>query len=174
MPSNAVVLNNNGTYTTVRLDDKISAPIITNPTTTTETVVARWQLPANFITSGFAMLTKASLLSAGTGTVIWRMRIGTAGTTADTLVCTLTTSAAQVVNARGTVDFNIYAQSATVLSSSGYAIMQAAVLGTVTGAQTNVTIVPTNALFISITATISVAAANIVTGAGIYLDAYFF
>lgn len=145
---------------------KIPPPTLTNPTTTAETVVARWTLPANFTTAGLSLLARASLLSAGTGTVIWRLRIGGAGTTADTLVTQLTTSAAQVANARGNVFFNIYTPSTTQMNASGYAIMQAAVLGHITGAVVNATVVPTAPIFISITAQISVAAANVLTGAG--------
>jgi hypothetical protein len=146
---------------------KITAPTLANPTTTTETVVASWTLPANFLSPNMAMLANASLLSAGTGTVIWRLRIGATGTTANTLVTQLTTSAAQVANARGTVFFNIYTPSANTINASGHAIMQNAILGHVTGGVVNATVVPTAPIFISITAQISVAAANVITGGGI-------
>jgi hypothetical protein len=146
---------------------KIPPPTLTNPTTTTETVVALWALPANYLRVHLGMLANASILSAGTGTVIWRLRIGAAGTTADTLVTQLTTSAAQVANARGNVFFNIYAPSATTMNASGYSIMQNAILGHITGAVVNATIVPTNSIFISITAQISVASANVITGGGL-------
>jgi hypothetical protein len=145
---------------------KIPPPTLTNPTTNVETVVSRWTLPANFVSAGLSLLASASLLSAGTGTVIWRLRIGAAGTTADTLVTQLTTSAAQVANARGNVFFSIYAPNTTTMTASGYAIMQAAVLGHITGSVVNATLVPTAPIFISITAQISVAAANVLTGAG--------
>jgi hypothetical protein len=149
---------------------KIPSPTLTNPTTTAETVVARWTLPAKYLTAGLGMLANASLLSAGTGTVIWRLRIGAAGTVADTLVATLTTSAAQVANARGNVFFNVYAANTTTMSASGYSIMQNSILGHVTGAVVNATVVPTAPIFISITAQISIAAANVISGAGININ----
>lgn len=166
-----IVLNPNGSRTTVFIPDRIAAPVLTNPTTIAETVVLRGSLPANFLEVGMSLLAKANMMSAGTGTVTWRMRIGAAGTTADTLVATLTTSAAQVANARGTVAFSVFASATTTLSSSGFAIMSGLVLGTVTGAIVNATVVPTGVVFISITAQISVAAANVITGGGLFLDA---
>jgi hypothetical protein len=168
--ANVIVLNSNGTKSTLSIADKVPPPLLTNPTAITETVVARWTLPANYLLAGLSMLTNASLLSAGTGTVIWRLRIGAAGTTADTLVTQLTTSAAQVANARGNVFFNIYAPSSTTMNASGYSIMQNALLGHVTGALVNATVVPTAPIFISITAQLSVASANVITGAGISVN----
>jgi hypothetical protein len=149
---------------------KIIAPVLANPTATSETVVAKFTLPSNYLTAGLGMLVNASLLSAGTGTVIWRLRIGSVGTTADTLVTTITTSAAQVANARGTVFFNIYTPSTTTMNASGHSIMQNAILGMVTGALVNATVVPTSPIFISITAQLSVASANVITGAGIQVN----
>jgi hypothetical protein len=146
---------------------KIPPPTLTNPTTTAETVLVRWTLPANFLSAGMAILANASLLSAGTGTVIWRLRVGSAGTVADTLVCQLTTSVAQLANARGSVFFNIYVPSITNINASGHAIMQNAILGHLTGSVVNATVVPTAPIFLSVTAQISVAAANVITGAGI-------
>ena len=147
--------------------NKIPPPALTNPTTITETVVARWALPANYLSVGLALLANASYLSGGLGTVTWRLRIGAAGTTADTLVTQLTTSAAQVANARGSVFFNIYTPTSTTVNASGHAIMQNAILGHVTGGVVNAIIVPTAPIFISITATVSIASANGITGGGI-------
>jgi hypothetical protein len=149
---------------------KIQPPTLTNPTTTAETVVARWTLPANYLSAGLALLANASYLSASTGTVIWRLRIGAAGTTADNLVCQLTTSAIQVINARGNVSFRIYAPNTTTMNASGYSIMQNAILGHVTGAVVNARVVPTAPIYISITAQVSVASANVITGAGINVN----
>jgi hypothetical protein len=165
-----IVLNANGTKSTLTVADKIPAPTLANPTTNAETVVVRWTLPANYLSKGLGFLANAALKSAGTGTVIWRLRIGAAGTVADTLVCQLTTSAAQVTNARGNVFFNVYAPALTSMTASGYAIMQNAILGHVTGAVVNATVVPTAPIYISITAQVSVASANVITGAGINVN----
>lgn len=167
MAKNIIILNDNGTYTMTSIQDKIPAPILTNPTTVAETVVARWQLPANYISTGLSLRVNAAFLSAANGTVIWRLRIGLLGTVADTLVTQLTTSGAQIINARGNVYFNLYIPTPTIVNASGYAVMQNAFLGHLTGGIVNATVVPSAPIFINITAQISVAAANVISGAGI-------
>ena len=59
MAKNIIILNDNGTYTMTSIQDKIPAPILTNPTTVAETVVARWQLPANYISTGLSLRVNA-------------------------------------------------------------------------------------------------------------------
>ena len=143
----------------------LAAPVITNPTGTTETVVARWAIPANVITANGSFKAAVRLNCAGTGTVAWKLRVGAAGTTADTLISTLTTSAAQVANAQGMAEFIVHFPTTTSAQGGGFAIMQAVVLGVVTGVQPTATIVPTGVVYVSVTATISAAAANTITAA---------
>lgn len=148
---------------------KIPPPLLTNPTTTSETIVVRWQVPANFLSVGMSMLARASYYSAGTGTVLWRLRIGASGTISDTIAATLSLSAAQAINSRGNVNFNIYTPLTNVntITASGFAVMGSAVLFHSATAIVNPTIVPTSPIFISITATVSVSAANVIVGAGL-------
>ena len=147
------------------LPTSLSAPVITNPTTTAETVVARWAIPANTITAGESFKANVRLHSAGTGTVTWKLHVGSAGTIADTLISTLTTSAAQVANAQGHAEFVVHFPTTTTARGGGYSLMQAVALGVVTGAQTTATIVPTGVVYVSVTATVSLAAANVITAA---------
>lgn len=144
---------------------RIGPPTIANATTTTETIVAKWILPANFLLAGDSIRARVLHQSAGTGTLIYRARIGALGTTADGLLATLTTSAAQVANAQGTADFQVYFPATTTATGSGFAIQQAAALGTITGAGANVTVVPANVIHLSITVQCSAAAANVTRGA---------
>lgn len=144
---------------------RIGPPVLANATTTTETVVARFAIPANFLVAGDSIRVRVLHQSAGTGTLIYRARIGAAGTIADGLLAQLTTSAAQVANAQGTADFVVYFPNTTTATGSGFAIQQAAALGTVTGAGANVTISNAAAVQLSITVQCSAAAANVTRGA---------
>lgn len=144
---------------------RIGPPTIANATTTTETVVAKWIIPPNFLLAGDSIRCRVNHQSAGTGTLIYRLRIGANGTTADGLAATLTTSAAQVANAQGAADFTIYFPNTTTANATGFAIQQAAVLGTPTAASANVTVVPTANIHVSITVQCSAAAANVTRGA---------
>ena len=143
----------------------VSKPPLTfvkaNATTTAETVVARWAIPANSIVANSELLIGVRHQSAGTGTLIYRLRCGAAGTTADTLLTTLTTSAAQVANAQGGAQFVVEFPTATTAIGSGFAVQQAAVLGTTTAAGATATIAPAGVVFVSVTVTCSAAAANV-------------
>ena len=145
---------------------RIGPPTIANATTTAETIVARWVLPANFLVAGDSIRAVVMHQSGGTGTLTYRLRVGALGTTADALVAQLTTSAAQAARAQGRADFTVYFPSITTATGSGFAIQQAAVLGTPTAAGANVTVVPANIIHVSITITCSAAsAANVTRGA---------
>lgn len=151
---------------TVRMHPTIGPPTLGNATTTTETIIARWAIPANMVAAGDALNCRALFQAGGTATVAFRLRIGAAGTTADAVAATLTTSAAQVANAQITADFTAYFPSTTQARATGFAIAQAAVLGTPTAANTTLTVSTTATLFVSITATLS--AANTTTTLGAY------
>jgi hypothetical protein len=172
MANSVLSVNTNGSQAIIPINDKIAIPVLANATTTTETVVAKWQLPANFLKAGIGINAYTSFLSGGTGTVIWRLRIGTAGTITDPLACQLTTSAAQVLNSRGGANFSIYASNTTTLNASGFSIMQNSILGQITAAITNLTVVPTATIFISITEQVSVASACITPGASLTVPVY--
>jgi hypothetical protein len=154
-----------GAVTVATARARIGPPTIANATTTTETIVAKWILPANFLLAGDSIRARVLHQSAGTGTLIYRCRIGALGTTADAVLATLTTSAAQAANAQGTADFVVYFPNTTTATGSGFAIQQAAVLGTPTAAGANVTVAPAAAISLSITVQCSAAAANVTRGA---------
>lgn len=144
---------------------RIGPPTIANATSILETVVAKWIIPADFLLAGDSIRALVMHQSAGTGTLIYRLRIGAMGTIADSLLATLTTSAAQVANAQGRADFTVYFPNNTTAMGSGFAVQQAAVLGTVTGAGANVTVVPAAPIHLSITVQCSAAQANVTRGA---------
>jgi hypothetical protein len=133
---------------------------------TTEQIIARWAVPANTFTS--ALDTFSILLGvqcAGAGTFQYRVRIGAAGTTADTQACILTTTAAQVANAyhslvfQGGMNGNL-----TTMRASGMLVAQAVVLGTVTAAATSATVNAANIIHISVTCITSTAQVATVIG----------
>ena len=146
--------------------DAIPNAIITHPTTTTETVVAKWSLPANSVSIGDSFGIKVGYQSGSTGTVAWKIRIGANGTTADTIVTTITTSAAQVANAYGFLEATVMVNTATTMQGNGKAQHVAVVLGTITGVIAKATINTANPIHISVTAVVSVAnAGNKITSA---------
>lgn len=139
--------------------------VLGNATSVTETVVARWAIPANAIEAGDGIDFRVALQSAGNATVIWRLRVGANGTTADTLIAQCTTSAAQAANAQGNYQGHVYFPSTTQAQGSGFAIMQAAVLGTTTAAGVTATIVPTNIVYVNVTVQLSAAQSSVTRAA---------
>jgi len=126
-----------------------------NATTITETVIARWGIPASSITSLSSILARARFQAGGTATSIWRLRIGATGTITDTLLSQCTTSVAQVANSQGSAEFIVEFPTTTSAIGSGFAIMQNAVLGTTTGVGATATIIPTAIVYISVTMQLS-------------------
>jgi hypothetical protein len=139
--------------------DGSSKPALTlvkaNATTITETVIARWAIPANSITALSSILAHVRLQAGGTATSIWRLRVGTTGTITDTLLSQCNTSVAQVANAQGGGEFVVEFPTPTTAIGSGFAIMQNAVLGTSTVAGVTATIVPASIVYVSVTMQLS-------------------
>jgi hypothetical protein len=129
--------------------------------TITETVIARWEIPANSITALSSLIARVRFQSGGTATSIWRLRIGATGTISDTLLAQLNTSAAQVVNSQGGSEFTVEFPTATTAIGSGFAVMQNAVLGTTTGVGATATIIPIATVFLSVTMQLSVINASL-------------
>ena len=147
-------------------NDKPNKVVITHPVTTAETVVASWQQNANTINLNDSWSIDIGYQSGSTGTVAWKIRIGTTGTVSDTLITTITTSAAQVANAYGYLKATVMADTDTTIQGNGTAQHAAAVLGTVTAVIAKATIVRTAPVYISVTCTVSVAnAGNKITSA---------
>lgn len=122
-----------------------------NLVATTETVVARWALPANYLSA--RMMLNLSFLGqvSSTATLTFRVRIGTAGTVADALAGTFTTSAAGVANAPVFGDIRLAVLTATTATVSGAVQLANATLGLLTAAFAPATIAPASALFVSLT-----------------------
>ena len=152
----------------------IGAPTLTNATAVTETVIARWAVPANYVNAGDAFHLKSAVQAGGTGTLIFRVRVGATGTVTDAVAITNTTSAAQAANAQVATDHLLYftANGATgSVRGNGFVIAQAAVLGTPTAANTAVTVNTTAQFFVSLTVVQSVAATLTPLGAALMVDA---
>lgn len=139
---------------------------------TEEQIIARWQIPANTLNN---IQGKAGVLdsfvvgtgvqTAGAGTFIYRLRVGAAGTTADTQVAILTTSAAQVANAYHSIQFQGgFHGNNNAIRANGFGVLQAEVLGTITAAATTATVNPAEIIHVSITVTTSTAQIGTVIG----------
>lgn len=134
------------------------APTLTNNTVaTTEAIVARWSIAANNIASLDNLnLTLAGQVSS-TATLTFRIRFGTAGTTADALLCTFVVSAAGVANAHHLLEAMVSVLSATTATATGSSRLAAGVVGLVTAAFAAATVNLTVANFLSVTLVQSVA-----------------
>ena len=134
-----------------------ASTLTSNLVATTETVVASWALPANYLSArqvlGLAFIGQVS----STATLTFRVRIGTAGTTADALAGTFATSAAGVANAHVLGDIYIAVLTAATATASGQVQLANATLGLLTAAFAAATIAPASALFVSLTLVQSVA-----------------
>ena len=129
-------------------------PVLTNATTTTETVIARWQLPENALAANVAYEIKVGGQVSGTATLIYRVRVGTAGTTADAVAGTFTTSAAGVANAHSFVEAVLYgltAGTAGTCTASGITSLAGAARTMATAAFAAATVNTTQRLFVSVT-----------------------
>jgi hypothetical protein len=80
------------------LRDNPLSPTLTNATTTTETVVARWSVPANEFTANDFWGLKWFGQVASTATLTTRVRVGPLGTIADPLAIAFGVTAAGVLN----------------------------------------------------------------------------
>lgn len=130
------------------------AAALTNGTGTGETVIAQWSLVAGFLSAGRNLRLSAIGQVSSTATLTYRLRIGTAGTTADALVATFATSAAGVANDWTSVEALISCLTAGVTGTAtagGRATLASAVLGIANGAYSAATIDTTAALKVSLT-----------------------
>jgi hypothetical protein len=135
----------------------LAAPVATSGTT--ETLLHKLQVPANSVAVGTVFNLFLEGLSSSTGTLIFRVRAGAAGTVADGQGWISLTSAAQAANQRagfwGTLTVRSIGVSGTVqIECLGHA--QAALLPTVVAAVATVTVNTTAAWFIDMCATCSV------------------
>ncbi len=135
-----------------------SAPTLTNNTVaTTETIVARCSVAANGLVVGDELILKLAGQVSSTATLTFRVRMGTAGTTADALLSTFTVSAAGVANAYHYLDAMIAILSATTATAIGTSQLAAGSVGNVTAAFAAATVNLTVANFISVSLVQSIA-----------------
>lgn len=134
-----------------------AAVLTNNLVATTETIVARWALPANYLTTGAFLDMEIAGQVSSTATLAFRIRIGTAGTVADALAATFATSAAGVANAYVSGNINLAVLTATTFTAGGQILLANASLGLVPAVFAAATIAPANALFISLTLVQSIA-----------------
>jgi hypothetical protein len=135
-----------------------SAATLTNNTAvTTETVVARWSVAANTLQAlDNLKLDLAGQVSA-TATLTFRIRFGTAGTSADALLATFTTSAAGVANAYHSLSALVSVLTSTTATATGTSTLGAGVVGNATAAFAAATVNLAVANFLSVTLVQSVA-----------------
>lgn len=128
-----------------------AATLTANTVATTETVVVRFPVAANVP----AALDNFNLMLAGqvsgTATLTFRIRFGTAGTTADALLCTFTVSAAGVANAYHYLDAMISFLSGTTATATGESMLGAGSVGVATAAFVAATVSLTVANFLTVT-----------------------
>ncbi len=148
----------NGTLWTATRSTAFSAPTLTNNTViTTETIVARWGIPANSVAALDNLLVNLAGQVSSTATLTFRIRFGTAGTTADALLSTFTVSAAGVANAYHYLDAVVSFLSSTTATAAGTSTLAAGVVGNATAAFAAATVNLTVANFLSITLVQSIA-----------------
>ncbi len=133
----------------------LASPVATSGTG--ETLLHRMLIPANQVTNiGSTFRIRLFGISSSTGTLIFRVRVGANGTTADNQAWQSTTSAAQAANTWGGMDVYLTLRSATTLQASGFALATAVVLRQLVGAAATATIAPTANWFIDLDVTCSV------------------
>lgn len=122
----------------------------------TETMLFKVAVPAASAAVGTTYNVYCYGNSSSTGTLIFRVRVGTNGTTADNQVWISTTSAAQVANARAGFLVQVTVRSTTAAIADGCATAGAVVLPTLIGAPATAAIVVANLWYIDVTCTCSV------------------
>lgn len=128
-----------------------------NTVATTETVVAKWALPANYLSSGATLSGNFSGQVSSTATLAFKVRIGIAGTTADAIAATFTTSAAGVANQHIFGAILVSALSSTTMTAAGSIAFGTGNLSLVSAAFASIAADLTTALFVTVTLVQSVA-----------------
>lgn len=132
----------------------LTVTLTNNTVATTETVMARWALSANFLSAGSNLLGAFAGQVSGTAALTFRVRIGTAGTTADALAATFVTSAAGAANQAVYGDLLVScltAGTSGTATAAGMVLFGASPLAVATGGFTAASVNTTAALFVSVT-----------------------
>lgn len=153
---NATSIATANTYdlTTYKSISTLSTAVATSGTT--ETLLNKLLIPTGKAAVGSTYKIRLAGVSSSTGTLIFKVKVGANGTTADNQVWISTTSAAQVANAHAGVDVLVTVRSTTTAIADGFATAGAVVLPTLIGAAATATIATTANWYIDVTATCSV------------------
>lgn len=156
-----------GSFKAPKQDQRI-IPTLANGTGIGEVIVAQWALPAGYLIDDvmYQILMLADVSS--TATLTWRIRCGTAGTTADATVKTFTTTAAGAANVLATNDFKLACLADGVsglLAAAGHVMLGNAIVGPTTGGGAGVSVDTTAALKLSVTLTQSASQTTTVRAA---------
>jgi hypothetical protein len=124
---------------------------------TTEKVLLQMLVPANAAKVGDAFKIRLIGNSSSTGTLIFRVRVGAAGTITDTQTWISTTSAMQAANARAGVDLVLTVRSTGIgtVYTDGNAHAGAAMLPTLIGAPATASVTTTANWYINVDVTCS-------------------
>lgn len=128
-----------------------ASTLTNNTVATTETVVARWSIPANRLAAGDNLDLKLIGDVSSTATLAFKIRMGTTGTITDALVCTFITTAAGAANQSSRLEAFIAILTATTATALGSQRLAGAEIGIVVAAfaAANVNLAVAN--FISVT-----------------------
>lgn len=106
-----------------------SANSIANSAVTAETVLATWDIPANTLGVADLLQVRAFGQVSSTATLSFRVRFGTAGTTADALVATFSTTGAGAANQHWSTNILVATLTSTTMTGSGQVQLNNLVLG---------------------------------------------
>jgi hypothetical protein len=141
-------------YNPKRLFTNLAAPVAS--VNTTEVILLKLTIPAARAISGSMFKSVILGLSSSTGTLIFKVRAGAAGTISDPVCWTAITSAAQVANKRAGFDALSIVRSATTLHTDGIAYAGSLQLETVIAAAATSAIAISGQWYISLTVICSV------------------
>lgn len=110
------------------------AATLNNQTAQSETSVALWNIPANYLAAGQSFVIQVAGQVSSTATLTFRVRIGTAGTSADALVIQFGTTGAGVANQHILGHIFVYVISSTTMSGGGIITQGQAIVGQTTAA----------------------------------------
>jgi hypothetical protein len=157
-------LANKGYVDSSKMLAKLSTSVVS--TAATDTMILQYQVPANSVAVGSSFEFTLFGLSSSTGTLIFKVHAGAAGTVADGVAWTSITSAAQVANQRaginGVLTVRSIGSGTCMCEAQGYA--QAALLPTVVATAATAAITTTAPWWITLSVTASVGTFTGLTG----------
>jgi len=125
---------------------------------TSDTAILSAQIVLNSVAVGDTFTAECGGLSSSTGTLIFKLHCGAAGTTSDPTIWTSTTSAAQSANAHAYCKIKAVIRtigSGGTIVAEGWAIASGIGLSTLTGTLVTGAVNTTNAFFLTLSVTCS-------------------